>query len=279
MKSLKFAEKLNQRLGSDPIEEEISILIDLAGSLNSFQSKNELEGHLAEGSLLNINRIASNALSVPCGQYMVWTTDSGHTMLVPTNEVKPTTEVHEDYGPQYEVFTPDLLNQWNTVQRVLAEDENYSDSSDDPNFETNQPDEGGGEGEEGKHGGIQSKIHMSTVDRTPIVRAMEQHGHTVTSLAQAVGVDPPAISRILRSPKDTQGDPGGRNPSIGLAAKIANELKMDAEALFPDIFGVPDSDLEARDQPGNRGSGMSQAAHGSMKRGKASKMWTQGNKG
>ena len=122
-----------------------------------------------------------------------------------------------------------------------------------------------------------SKIKMSTVDRSPIVRAMEQHGHTVTILAQACGVDTPAISRILRTPKDTQGDPGGRNPSIGLAARIANELKMDAEALFPDIFGVPKNDLEARDQPGNRGSGMSQAAHGSVKKGKATKMWTQGN--
>lgn len=264
MKSLSFADKLNLRLNVDStIEEDFDVLMDLSGSLRTFKSQEELKSHLSEGSLLNINRIASKALSVPCGEYMVWTTDAGTTMLVPTSETRPTQEVYEDRGDSYEVLTPELMRNWNTVERVLAEDENT-------------PPPPKGDDDDGQ-GPISSKIKMSSVDRTPIVRAMEQHGHTVTSLAQACGVDTPAISRILRTPKDTQGDPGGRNPSIGLAAKIANELKMDAEALFPDIFGVPKTDLQARDQPGNRGSGMSGAAHGSMRKGKATKMWTQGN--
>lgn len=274
MKSKPFIQKLNNRLDTGPIEEDIEMLLDIAGSLNSFQSQDELRSHLSEGSLLNISKIASKALSVPCGDYVVWTTDSGHTMLVPTENVEPDKEVFEDHGQSYEILTPNLLAHWNTVGRVLHE---YTDSTDDPNFGTNQPDEGGKETEEGPHGQFQSKIHMASVDRSPIARAMEQDGHTVTSLAKAVGVDPPAISRILRTPKDTQGDPGGRNPSIGLAAKIANELKMDAEALFPDIFGIPKQDLEARDQPGNRGSGMKGAAAGSTRKGKATEKWTQGN--
>ena len=261
MKSIKFSDKLDQLLNTSTIEEDITVLLDIANSSSAFQSPLEFKKHLSEGSMLNISKIASKALSVPCGEYLVWTTDAGNTMLVPTKETGPTQEVYEGYGKNYDVLTPELVKQWNTIERVLAE---------------NSEPEGEDSESEGT-GDLRSGIDMSTVDRTPIVRAMEQHGHTVTSLARAVGVDPPAISRILRSPKNTQGDPGGRNPSIGLAAKVANELKMDAEALFPDIFGVPDSDLEARDQPGNRGSGMDQAAHGSMKRGKASSKWTQGN--
>ncbi len=120
-----------------------------------------------------------------------------------------------------------------------------------------------------------SSIDMKTVDRSPMARTMQQQGHTVTSLADAVGVLPPAISRILRTPKRRQGDPGGRNPSIGLAAKIANELKMDSEALFPDIFGIPKSELKAKKVPGNRGSGMSQSASGSTRKGSE---YTKGNK-
>lgn len=120
-----------------------------------------------------------------------------------------------------------------------------------------------------------SNIDMKTVDRSPMARTMQQQGHTVTSLADAVGVLPPAISRILRTPKRRQGDPGGRNPSIGLAAKIANELKMDSEALFPDIFGIPKSELKAKKVPGNRGSGMSQSASGSTRKGSE---YTKGNK-
>lgn len=266
MKSLSFAKKLDQRFCPDPIEEDIKTLIDMAGSLNSFQNCDEFNDHLAEGSLLNVSKIASKSLSIPCGEYMVWTTDSGNTMLVPTNTDKPVKEVYENAGRAHEIFTKDLLNHWNTIERVLAEGE--EEGKEQPSEKNNDEDSSS----------FQSNINMSTVDRTPIARAMEQHGHTVTSLARACNVDPPAISRILREPQNTQGDPGGRNPSIGLAAQISHELKMDAEALFPDIFGTPKGDLEARDQPGNRGSGMDQAASGSTKKGKATKMWTRGNR-
>jgi DNA-binding XRE family transcriptional regulator len=116
--------------------------------------------------------------------------------------------------------------------------------------------------------GINTNIKMSTVDRSPIVRAMQQRGMTESDLADAVNVDKSTISRILRTPKDTQGDPGGRNPSIGLAASIANVLKMDAESMFPDIFGVPDDGLSAKKTPSNKGSGMNNAASGSTRRSK-----------
>jgi len=206
---------------------------------------------------------------------MVMATNAGHTMLVPIGGSKDQ-EVFESKGDEFEIMTPRLLGNWHNVERVLAEEQPpggggfAGNTQDQPEFE------GGDEDEFEKEGEFKSKVDPATVDRSPMLRAMEQQGHSVTSLARAVGVDVPAISRLLRTPKDRQGDPGGRNPSIGTASAIANELRMDVEALFPDIFGVPQSGLGPRDQPGNRGSGMSGSAHGSARKGKATQKWTQG---
>lgn len=279
MKSLTFKEKLNRRLQPDPILEQVDIMLDLHPA-RRFKTKEELKHHLAEGALLCINKLSSHALSVPCGDYMVWMTDPGHTMLVPITERQSQQEIFTDANEQFEIFTPDLLDNWSTVERTLNEEgppgANGPDTGGNGEADAGETDDGAPEPESGEE--FSTSIDMSSVDRTPIVRAMQQHGFTVTSLANAVGVDPPAISRILRSPRETSsGDPGGRNPSLPLAARIANVLRMDAEALFPDIFGTPKQQFQARQQPANRGSGMSGAAAGSTKKGKASKMWTQGN--
>lgn len=289
MASLKLRDKLNARFAEDVTVTEFSNLLNAALSEAAFSSRKELSNYLMEGVSLNINKVSAKALSVPCGEYMVWVTDPNHTSLVPVRAADQ--EVFESKWAPYEVFTHNLLNNWNTLEKTLTErfggessnegnkegpEEPFGGAGDDENMQ-GQPEDSEGEKETPKGSPITSKINMSTVERTPIVRAMQQRGHTVTSLANAVGVDPPAISRILRTPKSTQGDPGGRNPSLPLAARIAGELKMDAEALFPDIFGIPTQDFKARQTPGNRGSGMKGAAKGSRKKGKASKLFTKGN--
>lgn len=278
MKSLKFAEKLNNRLSKDPVAEEVESLIDNLSSIRGFNAQSELTAHLTEGALLNVTKLASQALSLPHGEYMVWATDAGHTMLVPIPEAakQQSNEVFEAFGKTYDIFTKDLLMNWGNVEKVLAEE--FPPQQNNENNEDNLEDHEENLGDKDSEGSpFKSRIDMSTVDRTPIARAMQQHGHTVTSLAAACNVDPPAISRILRTPRKTQGDPGGRNPSLPLAARIANELKMDAEALFPDIFGTPKQDFKARQTPGNKGSGMKNHAAGSRKKGNASKTWTKGN--
>lgn len=237
--------KLDLKLDNS-IEESANEILNRALSARSFSGPKQLNIHLTEGSQLQISQLASDNLSVPCGKYIVWTRGVDRTTLVPTDKVLKDSEVFEDNDNGYDLFTTDLLKNWNYIEKVLAESED--DDDDD----------------------IPSAIDMSTVDRTPIVRSMEQQGHTVTSLAKAVGVEPPAISRILRIPKRTKGDPGGRNPSIGLAARIANELRVNPEALFPDIFGTMRRDLKPRKPPANTGSGTKQSAKGSTKKGKSS---------
>lgn len=222
---------------------DVDALFDIAKRPGKyFSAAPELKQHLCEGSLLNVGTIASGALSIPCGEYMVWVTDVGHTMLVPTN-IDRSQEVFEAVDDQYEVMTPDLLANWKHLG-VVTEDDSDSDSDSDS-------DEDSPRGEQ-----FQSSVNPADIDRKSLLRAMEDRGYTVTSLAAAAGVDPPAISRLLRTPKRTQGDPKGRNPSMGLAAKVSNLLRVGPTSLFPDIFGISGKqDLEAKDVSGNSQSG------------------------
>lgn len=251
-RSLTLAEKINAHFIPDQDLLEANQLIVGSRSPHRFDSPREFANHLVEGSLLNISVIGSRALSVPCGEYMVWLTDAGHTMLVPTAARTGSNEVFENTQDHYEVQTRDLMANWNRIERVFSEDSQKMGENHQNNEENLQePEEG--DPEEGQADEFVSKVDDSTVDRTPILRAMEDLGYTVTSLADEVGVDPPAISRILRTPKDVQGDPGGRNPSMGLAAQICNALRIDPTAAFPDIFTT--DKYEARQTPGNTGSG------------------------
>lgn len=273
IKSLSLAEKLNRKFQDDPVLLEFDALYSLSTSKRGFTNPHELKQHLAEGAMLNVGILASKALSIPCGEYMVWMTDAGHTMLVPVAEgTKRSKEVFEQTTDQYDIFTNTLLNNWNKLEKILSEDvdDHLDRVVDDDEMEVDQ-----GEEKEGPEGEIRTNVNVSTVDRMPILRAMQDRGHTVTSLANAVGVDPPAISRILRTPKDVQGDPKGRNPSMGLASQICSELRLDPTAAFPDIFGA--QKYEPRNTPGNRGSGMGGAASGSMRKGAATEKWTQGS--
>jgi len=265
-KSLAFEDKLNNRFAPSPIMADFDLLLNTAQDKNNFQSRDDLENYLSEGAMLQINKLGAHALSIPNGEYIVWTTDAGNTMLVPTASQRPAQEVFEASTEQYELFTKDLLDNYNSCGKAILE---YSEGGMDSGAE--MP-----EDSESNSGEFDSNIQMNSVDRTPIARAMKQKGYTVSSLASACGVEPPAISRILRTPKDTVGDPGGRNPSMGLAAQISSTLKMDPESLFPDIFNVQKQKLGARDQPGNRGSGMDNSASGSARMGKATEKWTQG---
>ncbi len=264
-RSLTLAEKLNRRFQPDIDVLEAIRLINTAQSDQRFDSQAEFAHHLAEGALLNISAIGSRALSVPCGEYMVWLTDAGHTMLVPTTDTKPNGEVYEHATDAFEVQTRDLLANWNRIERVLFEAEE-SFGGEEP---THQP--GAVDAEEGAAGEFRNTVDTSTVDRTAILQSMEGHGFTVTSLAQAVGVDPPAISRILREPKDTQGDRGGRNPSMGLASQICGVLRIDPTVAFPNIFTTQHK-YQPRQQEGNEGSG-------SHSHGKGGETWTQGATG
>lgn len=86
--------------------------------------------------------------------------------------------------------------------------------------------------------GIFSKIDSDTVDRSNLEQAMERKHMSVTELAELADVDPSTVSRNLRKPKSSSAgrDPGGRNPSITLAADLSSILGIPIETVFPDLF-------------------------------------------
>ncbi len=230
-----FHDKLSASL-EDIGSQEFAELLE--SSLTSFSSMNELKNYLCEGTMLNVNTIGSRALSIPNGEYMVWMTDAGHTMLVPTDRSLTDREVFEGASDNYEVHTKDLLKAYNGLSKLTLREAEEDNKSDD----------------DGEDADFQLNVDKSTVDRTPILRAMEDLHYTVTDLAKATDVDPPAISRILRKPSTGPGDPGGRNPSIGLAARICSVLSIDPRSAFPDIF-VRDKRAKAKQVKGNKASG------------------------
>lgn len=213
----------------------------------AFSTIDQFTNYIAEGALLNITKVASNALSIPSGEYMVWVTDVGHTMLVPVNHASnKAAEVYENKQDEYEIETPKLLQHWNTIQIVLAEEE-----AKPPEANQFVPD-------------------TSNIKRKAMYRAMQNNGYAddYGALADQVGVQTPMISRILS---------GDRTPSMGTASQLCNALNSDPTALFPDVFDVQiGKKHKPKKVPGNRGSGMANTAAGSRKKGKASKKWTQG---
>jgi hypothetical protein len=192
---------------------------------NQFTSKKVFIEYLTEGAILNINKLCSEIFSIPYGKYVVWELNDSNASLVPlgtSNDILPSLD------KPYDIITQTLVNNWD---KIFTEDE----SDDGTEFV--------------------SQVDMSSVDRLPLARALEDRGMTVTELARACDVDPPAISRILRKPNSgAAGDPGGRNPSMALASKICAVLRLDPRAAFPDFFRA-DPSHEARKPPKNRGSG------------------------
>lgn len=215
-----------------------------------FSSQKDFLNYLSEGAMLNINKVCSEIFSIPYGKYVVWEVNNKNAILLPLSSDKPTEALLPENDKTYDIVTNKLIANWQQLG-MINEDEEH-EHNDDSEFV--------------------SKVDMSTVDRTSLATALENAGMTVSELADRCGVDAPAISRILRKPSArSTGDPGGRNPSMGLASKVCAVLRIDPKIAFPDFFSST-SAQSVRKPPKNRGSG----AQGGTK-GHATDKWTQGN--
>lgn len=215
----------------DNATKQFGMLLENALQSNVFHTKDELRHYLMEGALLNLTRLGEQYFSIPSGQYMVYTTSQGSTMLIPVAEHAATEEVYEGKEDNFEVATTKLLDNWNLLGKPtpILEDE----------------DSGEIEG---------SRIDLDTVDRDAIAQAMNDQNLSVTDLANKVGVDKSTVSRYLRKPKEgIQGDPGGRTPSLVTAGEISKALRASPTILFPDVFKQKKRKAKRK---GNRGSGV-----------------------
>jgi transcriptional regulator with XRE-family HTH domain len=213
--------KISARLEVHTERSIVEELIDNATSSKRFDSVDDLLGYISEGAILTVGEIASESLGIRPGQYLIWQCDDEVTTLT---DMAATTKK--------KINTDSLLQSYTSLSKNITEESEDSDK--EPEFSL--------------------AIDRDTVDRTSLLAGMERSGHTVTSLAKAVGVDPPAISRILRKPRKGRTDPGGRNPSLGLAAQVCDELKVPVTKAFSDIFGKK-SEYKPKSVKGNSQSG------------------------
>jgi transcriptional regulator with XRE-family HTH domain len=218
---------IEEKLGMNPapaglMNESANILrrMEIATQdATSFESPNQFKQYLNEGVLLNISRIASQALSIPAGEYLIWTTDPGHTMLVPTSEEKKVGDeiLKDDHDQQYEVHTRDLLRHWNKIERVMGEDGSKGavggdDEGDGEETAAQIKRRAGGGGEGG---------------RPELATALQNADMTMSDLADQLGVDVSTISRWTG-----WGNGGGeRNPSYDNLARL-QQAGIDLEGLF-----------------------------------------------
>lgn len=233
-----FYDRLSERVQELTMLEGFDHLLAAATEKNTFHNSEDLKSYITEGALVNVNTFGSGVFSIPSGEYMVWLTDAGHTMLVPTDQLSKTPDVFEHSEHGFEISTRDMLKTFTGFGRTLTEadeeDRDYEERDDEEEYQREKPEPK--QEAEPSNEKFELAVDASTVDRTPILKAMEDQHYTVTELARKCGVDTPAISRILREPQPGPGDPGGRNPSIELAAKICAVLSMDPRSAFPDIF-------------------------------------------
>ena len=257
--SVLLERRLDQRLAQvapdTDTAREIDGLMELARSPGRFDSPSEFRQHLREGALLNVGVVASKALSMPQGEYAVWTTDAGHTVLIPTDAPRGGDVVTHE-APQYELHTNQLLGSWNRVSRTIAEEELGGQHQ--------RRGSGGSDGANSAEGGRQQDHYAnaptetpdgpytfgSKVSRTELWQAMKDRNMGDTELANAVGVDKSTISRLLRKAERGQEEPGGRNPSAELAMKISRVLGVPIDLVMP-----PESELIGTTRTGSSGSG------------------------
>jgi len=256
--------RINRRLAEHRLaDSQIDHLLEVATSPARFDSQDSLRMHLAEGALLNVTRIASDCLSIPSGKYVVWLTDSGRTVLVPSRD--RAAGVYAKNEDMYELHTAKLLGMWNKLERSISEDGeqgrsgNWRDGNEaqdiSGHFDTAPeqiPDE--------------PYTFGTKIGRPALWQAMQRANIGVTELANAVGVDKSTISRLLRDVQAGPGDPHGRNPSVAVAQKIASVLGVDVNEVLP-----PPEDLHVSNRKATSGSG----AGG----GKNVKQMTQGGNG
>lgn len=210
------------------INEYESILESMADPVNTHDI---LESINKNKQILINSRVAAK-LGVKSGTYMLNNEGASRVSITPI-------ELSENTLKHKTLKLESLKAIWkDVIVESEKDDDDNVDSFDDEDQQAN----------------FTSRFDVGNIDRNAILQAMKDQNISVTDLADKVGVDKSTISRYLRKPDaHGQGDPGGRDPSIQNAAKLANYLRTNIQSLFPDLFKVG---RKQKKRKANRGSGV-----------------------
>lgn len=221
-KSTTLATKLEARLAGllpvtearDEVMDELDTMLALAESGLGFSSKREFSEHLSEGTLLNVNVLSSRSLLIPCGEYLVSAIDDRQAVLVPTSEA---VEIHKEAYSGHEILKNDLLNSWNSLERVVSErmlgqPEPQQAPPKSATTATSEPEDGTEDGTE------KSKDEKSKDYATNLEELFSTMPITQAELAKGIGVAEPSIGRWMAP----EGHPSHRTPTVRHILDIAD---------------------------------------------------------
>ena len=193
-------------------------MMRITTSPRRFDNKNQFSQFLAEGVVLNVNRLVSQSMGIPQGEYVLYSITPEKAMLVPTAEVT-VQETDFSKSPQsFEIHTNKLLGCWNKIEGTITENEGDAD-------ETGKPPRRFG------HKEIEQKAKSKYKNVPEVVSALERAGKTQEQVADEIGVHPSTVSRY----KHATSRKGGRVPSLGSALKLADATGGNIEAMFGNI--------------------------------------------
>lgn len=222
---------------TDDISSALTEMVQRASSTTRFDTPDQFKQFLTEGVLLNVNKMASQSIGVPQGEYVVYQVKGGKTMLIPTADVTVQETDFAEPPRAYEVHTKDLLGCWDKTERTLYEAEENGRPPEgtpgepgEPEDQQQAPDVGHGVKHK-KQLGAQNRVHPTN---TKVHQAIQKSGKSLKDIADECGIAVSTASRY--GTKDFTGEePGGRRPSIDKAIEFANAIGLDVEAAFGDL--------------------------------------------
>lgn len=227
MISPSLGQKIDAALGhSVTHHEDSSTMLDemirVTTSRLRFDSKVEFENYLAEGVLLNVNRIVSNYIGIPVGEYVIYNINNNKATLIPTADVTVQETDFTQTPKLYEIFRSQLAGCWDKTEKTISEDQ------DNKEWRKSLPGSGFSRKERVQTG--KSKYPRNSQAKG----AIEASGKDQEGLAAAIGVDPSTVSRWT-----AQSGKGSRIPSLKNAIEMSKHTGQDIETMFGSAEGPP----------------------------------------
>lgn len=229
MISPSLGQKIDAALGHNVTHHEDSSkildeMIRVTTSGLRFDSKTEFENYLAEGVLLNVNKIVSNYIGVPEGEYVIYNINNNKATLIPTADVTVQETDFAQSPKLYEIFRSQLAGCWDKTEKTISEDQD----PDGKEWRKSLPGSGFSKKERVQTG-------KSKYPRNPKTKsAIEASGDDQEGLAAKCNVDPSSVSRwTAKSGK------GSRVPSLKNAMCLAKHVGGDVESMFSGAEGPP----------------------------------------
>jgi len=221
MLSTTLEKKLNRALGpiisntkfnDDNTQLALEEMMRITSSPCRFDDKAQFSQYLTEGVVLNVNRLVSQGIGIPQGEYVLYSITNEKAMLVPTSDITVQETDFSKVPKAFEIHTSKLLGCWNKIEGTITED----DSTPPRRY---------------GHKEIEQKAKSKYKNVPEVVSALERAGKTQEEVADEVGVHPSTISRY----KHATNKKGGRVPSLSAALKLADATGSNIEAMFGNV--------------------------------------------